>query len=338
MSPRTWSLVLLLAPVSALADEAADIAAARAFGTEGVVLAEQGKCAQAIDKLTRAEKLHHAPTTAVRLAECEIEVGKLVAGTERLQRLLRDPVPARPPAAFVNAMARAERVLAAAAPRIPMLHITVKAPPDTKFTLSVDGEPISEVFLDNDRPTDPGPHSIEVSAPGHLADSASVTLKERDVEKVQLTLAVDPAAKKEPEPTQTTSRTEPAPAAAVSQTSPPAEAGVGSGQRTVAWVVGGVGLAGVAVGAVAGVKAMGDAATLKQNCPDKVCAPDQAATLTSAKTWSTVSTVGFIAGGVGLGAALVLWLTAPSQAPVAHTVVSVHPVIGVASVGLEGSF
>src|SRR4029079_17212090 len=45
------------------AQDAGDMATARTLGTEGLRLAESGDCAGAVEKLTRAEKLHHAPTT-----------------------------------------------------------------------------------------------------------------------------------------------------------------------------------------------------------------------------------------------------------------------------------
>src|SRR5262245_6301690 len=86
---------------SASADDAADTATARALGVEGVTLADAGRCSEAIDKLARAERLHHAPTTATRLGECEIEVGKLVAGSERLQRVVREPLAGNAHPAFV---------------------------------------------------------------------------------------------------------------------------------------------------------------------------------------------------------------------------------------------
>src|SRR5262245_53771550 len=67
-------------PVSAQAparsdSSAADVAAARELGTEGVRLAQEGKCAEAIDYLTRATRLYVAPTLLVPLGECHILLG-----------------------------------------------------------------------------------------------------------------------------------------------------------------------------------------------------------------------------------------------------------------------
>jgi len=64
------------------ADEAAEnTAAARTLGIEGVQLADAGKCPEAIEKLSRAEALHHAPTILGRLGECQVNVGEVVTGT-----------------------------------------------------------------------------------------------------------------------------------------------------------------------------------------------------------------------------------------------------------------
>src|SRR3954453_9105269 len=52
---------------SAKDGNAADTAAARTLAVEGMKLAEAGKCAEAIEKLTRAERLHHAPIILSKL-------------------------------------------------------------------------------------------------------------------------------------------------------------------------------------------------------------------------------------------------------------------------------
>ena len=56
----------------------ADVAAARELAIEGLKLAETGQCIPAVDRLSRAEKLHHAPIVLGRLGECEIAIGRIV--------------------------------------------------------------------------------------------------------------------------------------------------------------------------------------------------------------------------------------------------------------------
>src|SRR3954469_3008571 len=92
---------IALTSSAAYADtSAADMAAARALGTDGIKLANRGKCAEAIEKLDRAEKLYHAPTTLERLGECHVEIGKLVLGTEELRRVVREQLATDAPKAF----------------------------------------------------------------------------------------------------------------------------------------------------------------------------------------------------------------------------------------------
>src|SRR5262245_6191965 len=50
--------------------DAAVTAAARALAVDGVKLAQADRCGEAIDKLQRAEQLHHSPIVLSRLGEC----------------------------------------------------------------------------------------------------------------------------------------------------------------------------------------------------------------------------------------------------------------------------
>src|SRR5258708_1914863 len=96
------------------ADDAESTAAARTLGIQGVQLADAGKCPEAIEKLQRAESLHHAPTILDRLGECQVAVGQLVAGTENLNSVVREPLAANAPQVYRDAQDRAKKVLATA--------------------------------------------------------------------------------------------------------------------------------------------------------------------------------------------------------------------------------
>src|SRR5438132_180639 len=77
--------------------QAENVAAARSLGILGVQLADAGKCPEAIEKLERAESLYHAPTILGRLGECRVNVGQVVQGTEDLNRVVREQLPANAP-------------------------------------------------------------------------------------------------------------------------------------------------------------------------------------------------------------------------------------------------
>lgn len=358
----TVVLTGLLAPSAALADDSpADVAAARQLGVEGVQLADKGKCADAVEKLERAEKLHHAPTTAERLGECDIELGHLVAGTEILQRLVREQLGPNPPAAFTASVQKAQKLLPTVLPRIGKLHVTVAAPPGSKFGVKVDGQPLSDALVDADRPTDPGMHTVEASGAGLLTASQKVTLKEGETQKVPLTLEADPnAATAAPVPVvpegggagaASGAPAQPAAGQAPSTvgTEPPPESAPASRSTAPAFVAFGVGAIGIGVGAVTGVLAMSKASSIDKACPSKQCPATEQSDLDSAKTLGTVSTVGFIIGGVGVVAGVLLLVTGnpPSSASASKTArverltsstVSVEPVVGARYLGLHGSF
>lgn len=331
MTPRFTYLCGLLVTFLGLAsaklahaDDAADTAAARRLGGDGLNLADAGNCQQAIEKLRRAEELHHAPTTAARLGECEIEVGRLVAGTERLQRLLREPLPVDAPAPFVEAETRARSVLEAARPRIGTMRIGVKAQPGTKFQVTVDGEPLSDALLGYDRPSDPGHHSVEAGGPGLLTVTRDLSLGDGEAANVSLELLPDPAAV--------------VPEKHAFTASPRQNAVAHPGPNVAAIVALSVGGLGLATGIATGLATAFDSADLSKSCnTNKACPSNKESELSSAKTLATVSTVGFGVAGAGLGAGLVLLLVRRHDAEVPSEA-RLRPVVGPLYVGCAGAF
>ena len=70
----------------------------------------------------------------------------------------------------------------------------------------------------------------------------------------------------------------------------------------------GVGLAGVAVGGIFGVTALAKQSSLNKICKAKLCPETASSDISTLRTSSTLSTVGFVVGGVGIAAAVVLYL------------------------------
>jgi hypothetical protein len=349
----------------ALAQEASpsasDIALARSLGSEGVQLADAGNCAAAVEKLQRAEALYHAPTMLVRLGECQVALGKVVAGTENLQRVVREALPPKAPKAFVDAQARAQRVLASALPKVARLKIHVDAPPGVRPSVKLDGDSIPLAALDVDRPADPGVHQIEVSAPGFLTARQDATLQEGSTGSATLKLEPElapagpapmgpggaPAAPAMPGqygPPAGSFAPMPGPSMGGTMSPPGQETTGGSSQKTVGFVLIGVGAAGAVVGSVFGGIAMAKKTSLDDACKagkDR-CPPQAQSDIDSLKTSATVSTVGFAIGGVGLVSGLIVLLTAkPSstgETGAQPLRASVTPLIGPSSLGLAGSF
>lgn len=323
----TASALALATTAPARADEAANTATARALGIEGVALANSGKCGDAIEKLARAEELHHAPTTATRLGECEIETGRLVAGTERLQRVVREPLAPNAHPAFAAAVARARTALEAALPRVPAVRITVAAPDEAKTSVAIDGETTPSAVLDTNFHVDPGTHTIEITAPGFLPSRETVTVAEGETKPVSLELARDPYADLDaPSRRDAGARDARAPV----QTSRPS--------KVPAIVAFGVGAIGLGIGLGAGAVVARKASELEGACdPSRVCSSDRASSIEDARTWATVSTIGFVTAGVGAASGVLLLLLS-KDGSARTTGARVRPTVGLGSVGLDGAF
>src|SRR4051794_40321760 len=296
------ALVVTLASASHADEAAENIAAARTLGIQGVQLAEAGKCPEAIEKLTRAEALHHAPTILGRLGECQVNVGEIVTGTENLNVVVREVLPATAPKVFHDAQDRAQKVLTAALPKIAHLVIRVR-PADVKATVAVTGKSVPAALLGAERPTDPGTHQITATAEGYQPVSTSVTLLEGGHQEVDLLLARDPKA------AAALAASTPAVSATSADTAPAESSGEKS--KLPAWVAFGVGGAGLIAGGISGGLALGKAS----DCPNKVCSSQS--DFDSVKTMATLSTIGFGVGiaGVAVGTILLLTSSCSSEKP-----------------------
>jgi hypothetical protein len=318
--------------------QAENVAAARSLGLQGIKLADAGDCKGAIEKLSRAESLYHAPSILGRLCECQGAVGQVVAGTENLNRVVREELSATAPKAFRDAQTRARGVLNSALPKI--AHLTVKVEPaDAKPQVTVGGAPIPPALIGVERPTDPGTHEVVVSAPGYLEQRSNVTLTEGGTQELAIKLEKNAAAAGAPPPPATA-----APAVVTTGPVTPVDDTSPKKNHTLAYVALGVGGAGLVVGGITGFLALGKKSDL-ENCENNRCPSSQADTLDSAKSMATVSTVGFTVGFVGVGVGVVLLLTgsnsARASAPLPKLAtgrVEVSPYFAGNGAGLNGTF
>jgi hypothetical protein len=331
-------LATAFAPSSARAQSESpeDKASARVLGTEGIQLADSGDCASAVPKLEAAEKLYHAPTTLERLGECQVSLGKLVAGTESLNRVVREPLPASSPAAFVMARQRAQQLLTTTMPRIGKLRIHVDGATPQQVSVTVDGASVPAALFDADRPTDPGDHLVKAVAPGFKEATAQVKLADGEGQAVALKLEVDPnAVMRAPGPPVTP----PPPGGTLANPTAPTTPASGGGGQGAAWASFGVGAAGLAVGTVFGVLALGTKSNLDRACVSKACPASSQSDINSLGTQATVSTVGFGVAIVGAVVGTVLLLTShgtETNAPATAT--RTGPWFGIGNAGLGGTF
>jgi hypothetical protein len=305
-----------------------EVAAEALFG-EAKKLAAAGKYAEACPKFAESNRLDRGAGTMIHLGDC-YEKNKQSASAW---------------ATFKEAASAAQAInrkdwekLAndrAAALEKKLAHLTIKVEAaNDRAEVSRDGTVISKAEWALPIPVDVGTHAVEAKQSGFKPFTTSVTVS-KDGENVEVT--VPPLEQEAPtaHPPQVPENQPPAPQPFI-EPPPEADRGGGSSQRTIGFIVGGLGVAGVALGAVTGLMAIGKSNDAKDKCANDGACPDARAvdSANSAKTLATVSTIGFIAGGVALGAGAVLVFTAPSGK---KTAVRMIPQAGPSSAGLTFS-
>jgi PEGA domain len=317
---------------SSVEPSAGDRATARTLAQQGFEALRDKDYATAIDRYTRALAIVHAPTLLRDLARAQVGLGKLVDAHENYSTIIREGVAADAPAPWAKAVADAKAEIGPLTSRLATLNITVTGPAHPRVT--IDGAPIAEASLGVKRPADPGSHEIRAIAAGYYTAKKSVALKEGEAVNIAFELEDAPpdAAPKDEEQAGKVS--------VATVVDPPWRTPVTIG----AFALGGAGLV---VGGVTGVLAMSKHNKLASDCTGGVCGPNQKADYDGYHTLGMVSTIGFVAGGVGAGVGVVLLLVRPQilvqqqpgdQAKTKHKSFAWSPVIGVGSAGVEGTF
>jgi hypothetical protein len=314
--------VLSVALRAAAEEDAANRAAARKLAEDGVAALQAGDSARAVDKLDKAFRTLRAPSIALWSGRALAKSGKLVEAAERLLEATRLPV-SGDTAVQEQAKSDAAKDLDLLRPRIPNLVVHVEGAPDA--VVSLDGAQIPPALLGEDRPVNPGSHSVQAR---RGADERSQNVSVTEGEHKEVTLRFDTAA-----PASAATPIAPAPETR------PTEAPKRS--NTLAFVALGAGAAGLVVGGVTGGLALSKKSKLDgdPNCQDGSCTHAVEDDVSSLRTFRTVSTVGFIAGGVLAATGVVLLLTNSSKSEHgranAHTLaLRVQP----GGVELRGSF
>jgi hypothetical protein len=288
------SAVIMLAAAPALAQlSAQDKAVADAFFADGLKLLRAGKYADACPKLAESERIDPAVGTALYLGECYERTGRVASAQAMFQE------------GYDFARRRGDTRAAIAKDHhdklVPSTLTLTLAPGARAAGLEVkrDGVTISTLELGLALPMDGGTHTIVASAPGKKAFTGSVVVP---IKEGAATFAIPILADEDR-----------------IITPPIATESHGSGRRTIGLAVAGAGLAGIVLGSVAGIIATVDWSS--SNSTDNGCNANTTACTTehgvdlrsSAQTWATVSTVGFIAGGVLAAVGVILFVTAPKS-------------------------
>lgn len=326
---------LLVASSSALAQQAQpseqDIAQARQLGQQAQAAYDAGNFAESEKLWAAARNLYPvAPTLSLGLARTQAKLGKVVAAQENYNKIIREwGSNPSPPPAFAAALEAAKTEVGAVSAKIANVVISVEGPSSPNVT--VDGQPVPAAALGLKRPVDPGTHTVRAEAAGFKPAETTFQVAEGGSAEAKLKLDKAPEAV-----AAVPGETQPTPPQAGEE--PPPSVGAESGKssnKTLAIVALGVGGAGLVVGGVTGLLALGKHGDLEGQCPNGVCPPDRQGDVDSYQTMGTLSTIGFIVGAVGVGAGVVLWVTAPKETAAAK---KVSPYVGLGTAGVTGTF
>lgn len=297
------SLGIALSTPSHAEPTAEDKAAAEALFQEALKLTNVNKYEEACPKLEASNKLDPAVGTLFNLGDCYEHTGRTASAWSSFgeaRRLAEQRKDRREKDASTR-----EKALET---RLAKLVLQAADRPEG-LTIRRDKKPVDLATLGSAVPVDPGKHTIEVEAPGREPWTTTVEVPDKpgEVPVVIPALAAARAA--------TTS------SASASQ-SPGGDApssGLGT-RKIIGIAVAGAGVAGLVVGGVFGGLTLSKVADSKadDHCvgSDPVkCDATGLALRKDADTLANVSNIGFAVGGAALVAGVVVFLTAPSEAP-----------------------
>ena len=299
------SMVAVLSLVASPAF-AQDIAAAEALFDKGLADMQAGRFDSGCPALAESHRIDPRPGTLFTLAECEAAWGRIATASARYTDYLRlfDRLTPEQKANQKGREVTSREKIAALAPDVPKLTLSLgpNAPPGT--TVRRGEVTLGAASLGVPLPVDPGEHVVVIQPPGAPPTEQRVTIARGESKTVTLEVTAAPASATPPPGGTTTTP----------PSAPPADAGTddGSTQRTVGFVVGGVGVAGIVVGAITGGLTLSKKSTIEDNCVELECNRDGKEAADEASTTGLVSTIGFAVGAAGLAAGVILVLTAPS--------------------------
>jgi hypothetical protein len=281
-------------------------------------------------RIAESQRMDPRPGTMFTLAECEARWGRFASAVAHYADYLR-AVERMPQSAREK---QAERVSVATSqtqdlgPKIPRVVLTLPLRAPRGITVRQDDMLIGEPALGIELPVDPGEHVIHVQLPSGAVREQRFRVQPG--ERLDIVLLLPTGS--EPTSTQPSG-------SHISETNSIRPA---SSRRTWAYAIGGVGVAGIALGAVTGLMTMSRKATIENNCQDIWCTAEGKSAADEARTTGAISTVAFGVGLAGIAAAAVLLLTDPTARKADPSRASVAPWVEADArggwVGLRGAY
>jgi hypothetical protein len=304
-----FTLVIIgLATTPALADEQPNAADLKHDGDVAMSSLHYREALVAYDK---AYAISHDPAILYNRARADQALGDYPAALDAIEEFVRtapDDLKRRvPKLADLVADVRSH-----------VAFVVVTCPVDGADVF-VDGKVVGKTPLSAPIRVPTGSLAIAVEARGHVTFRQDITVQGGKVTNVNAALASEG----------TDTHTEPPP-----PPPPPerTERYVPAGWRVAAFTMGGFGIAGLAAGSVFGGLVASKTSDAAPHCPMKACDATGWNAISDAKTFATISTVSFIAGGVLVAGAAVLFIVAPH----ATRKIAIAPIIGPTFLGIGG--
>ena len=296
---------------------------AEALFQEGKRLMADGKYNEACSKLAESQRIDPGAGTLTALALCHRGEGKTATAWSEFKEVIslarRDNRKDREQVALENVAElepKLSRLRVVVDPGAEAQHVEVRID-DTVVTHAAFGQPL---------PVDPGPRRVHATAAGKKPFETTVLIgPDHDEKSVTVPkLEDDPRAAVALGERNVTPTSSNAPKSA--------DKSNGEQRLVVPTLISlGIGVAGIGVGTVFGVRALGTQSDLDASCPTRRCAPSARTDIDALQTSSTISTIGFIAGGVGLAGATILYIVGRPSTETATA--KVRPVVGPYGVG-----
>jgi hypothetical protein len=329
---KSRTLLMLLALVAAPATAQAQDAAA--LYKKGVAAMGAGRLTQACPMLEKSYEKEARLPTLFALAQCENKQNKASTALDHYKAYVERVSLASPAEQQTETERRkvAAQQIEAIEKTLPELTFVMPANAPDGTIVKLDGRVAP--FLSDVR-VQPGEHVVILEVPdlGKMETKVSVAAGEK--KKVQLMLpgkAVEPAAAAPAPPPAPERPNEEAPSLAKEEPKPPPK----PVSHTAAWIVGGVGVAGLAVGGIFGAMALGKSKIVDQHCVDVLCDAQGKQAGDQGKTLGWVSTGGFAIGAIAIGVSLYMFFSDSPPSKSASAAPIWQPILAGADRGTGG--
>jgi len=309
-------VVLCLAPASSLAQASAK-AEARRHHDLGLSSMKKKAYGEAIAELNQAYDLGHDYAVLYDIGQAYVAIEQPVFAVKMLKKFLAEG------GRQIPASRRKEVEATIAAEQRRIASVTIRAAVDG-VVMRVDGIAVGKTPLPAPVELGAGPHFLSASAEGYHPWDQPVDLAGGEARAVELRLEpsegvppAPPAAVPQPAPVAmpTVTAPPPAPSLLTETTSAPPPAPTSTAlptRKVVAYALGGLGIAALAVGGLYGIAAISNLHDSNTNCPQNRCSQTGVDLHNQAKTDARLADISMGMGLVSVAVATYLWLR-PAQ-------------------------